>query len=198
MPSAPIARPANAGPTARLIFKPTPLRATPDRSSSFGTSCGTMACHAGIVKTVAIPDRKINVSSQFGVTQSSHTKIANRAATATAAICTVIRSRRRSMMSASAPAGRLNMNMGRVVAAWTRATSNGSGRRVVISHPAAAFCIQLPMLETTVAAQSIAKIPWRNGLHAEPPASAFVESDVCIRIARVMNAWQLDLEAERE
>ena len=25
-----------------------------------------------------------------------------------------------------------------------------------------------------------------------------VESDVCIRIARFMNAWQLDLEAERE
>jgi hypothetical protein len=62
--------------------------------------------------------------------------------------------------------------MGRVVAAWTRATSNGSGRRVVISHPAAAFCIQLPMFETTVATQSTAKIAWRNGLHAEPCTSA--------------------------
>jgi hypothetical protein len=69
---------------------------------------------------------------------------------------------------------------------------------VVISHPAAAFCIQLPMLERTVAAQSTVKIVWRNGLHAEPPTSAVVESDVCIRIARFMNAWQLDLEAERE
>ena len=88
--------------------------------------------------------------------------------------------------------------MGKVVAAWTRATSNGSGRRLVISHPAAAFCIQLPMLETTVAAQSTAKIAWRNGLQAEPCTSAVVESDVCIRIARFMNAWQIDLKAERE
>jgi len=41
MPSAPITRPAKAGPTARLIFKPTPFRATAERSSSFGRSCGT-------------------------------------------------------------------------------------------------------------------------------------------------------------
>jgi hypothetical protein len=54
------------------------------------------------------------------------------------------------------------------------------------------------MLERTVAAQSTVKIVWRNGLHAEPPTSAVVESDVCIRIARVMDAWQLDLETERE
>src|ERR1700751_3898611 len=172
MPSAPIARPANAGPMARLIFKPTPLRATAERSSSFGTSCGTIDCHDGIARTAAIPDKEINVSSQLGVIHSSHTKIANRAATATAAICTTIRRRRRSTMSANAPAGRLNRNMGKVVAAWTRATSNGSGRRLVISHAAAAFCIQLPMLETTVAVQSTAKIAWRNGLHAEPSRSA--------------------------
>ena len=89
---------------------------------------------------------------------SSHTKIANTAAIATAAICTTIRRRRRSTMSAIAPAGRLNRNMGKVVAAWTSATSNGSGRRLVISHAAAAFCIQLPTLETTVAAQSTEKI----------------------------------------
>jgi hypothetical protein len=32
--------------------------------------------------------------------------------------------------------------------------------------------LQLPMLETTVATQSTAKIAWRNGLHAEPSPSA--------------------------
>ena len=117
MPRAPIAKPASAGPIARLIFKPTPLRATAERSSSLGTSCGTIDCHAGIARTVAIPDRDMNVSSQFGVTQFSHTKIANRAAMATAAICTMISRRRRSMMSANAPAGRLNRNIGKVVAA---------------------------------------------------------------------------------
>src|SRR5579863_6274840 len=187
MPSAPIIKPANAGPMARLILKPTPLRATAARSSSFGTSCGTIACHAGIVRTVAIPDTEINVSSQLGVIQSSHTKVANRAAMATAAICITIRRRRRSTMSANAPAGRLNRNIGKVDAAWTRATVNGSGLRLVISQPAAAFCIQLPILDRTVADQSTVKVVYWNGLHADPAPSAFVESDVCIGIARVMD-----------
>ena len=60
-------------------------------------------------------------------------------------------------MSANAPAGRLNRNMGKVVAARTRTTLSGSGLRVVISQPAAALCIQLPILETTVATQSTVK-----------------------------------------
>ena len=42
----------------------------------------------------------------------------------------------------------------------------GSGSRLVINHPAAAFCIQLPMLEVTVASQRIVNVLYRNGLHA--------------------------------
>ena len=60
-------------------------------------------------------------------------------------------------MSANAPAGRLNRNMGKVVATWTRATSKGFGLRLVISQPAAALCIQLPILDRTVASQSTVK-----------------------------------------
>jgi hypothetical protein len=47
--------------------------------------------------------------------------------------------------------------MGKVVAARTRTTLSGSGLRVVISQPAAALCIQLPILERTVATQSTVK-----------------------------------------
>ena len=60
-------------------------------------------------------------------------------------------------MSASAPAGKANKNMGNVVATWTIDTMNGSGLRLVISQPDAALYIQLPTLETTVAVQSTAK-----------------------------------------
>src|ERR1700680_2957897 len=41
---------------------------------------------------------------------------------------------------------------------------NGSGSRPVISQPAAAFCIQVPIFETIVATQSTVKVGWRNGL----------------------------------
>ena len=44
---------------------------------------------------------------------------------------------------------------------------NGSGSRLVISQPAAAFCIQVPILATTVAIQSTVKVGWRNGLSDE-------------------------------
>jgi len=68
-----------------------------------------------------------------------------------------IRNRRRSTMSASAPAGMANRNIGNDVATCTIATMNGSGLRLVISHPDAALYIQLPIFETTVAVQSTAK-----------------------------------------
>ena len=62
-----------------------------------------------------------------------------------------IKRRRRSIISASAPAGRTNRNIGSEVATCTRATTRGSGLSPVISQPAAAFCIHVPMFETTVA-----------------------------------------------
>src|ERR1700730_3697245 len=44
---------------------------------------------------------------------------------------------------------------------------NGSGSRPVIRQPAAAFYIQAPIFETTVASQSTVKVRWRNGLSGE-------------------------------
>ena len=70
-------------------------------------------------------------------------------------------------MSASAPAGSANRNIGRLVATWTSETISGSGSRPVISQPDAAVYIQVPMLETTVAVHSTVKVGWRNGLHAD-------------------------------
>jgi hypothetical protein len=44
---------------------------------------------------------------------------------------------------------------------------NGSGLRVVISHPEAALYIQLPMFATTVAVHSTVNDVCRNGLQGE-------------------------------
>src|ERR1700690_2100070 len=77
-----------------------------------------------------------------------------------------IKRRRLSTMSASAPAGIANRNMGRLLATCTRETMNGSGLRLVMSQPDAMLYIQPPMFETTVAVQITANVRLRNGAHA--------------------------------
>ena len=54
-----------------------------------------------------------------------------------------------------------------MVAAWTSETRMGEGASSVISHAAAASCIQVPMLEATSAIQRLRKSGRRSGLHAE-------------------------------
>ena len=70
-------------------------------------------------------------------------------------------------MSAKAPAGSANRNIGSVDAACTMVTRRGLGLRPVISQPEAALYIQLPVLATTVALQRTVKpssewAPWRS------------------------------------
>ena len=80
-------------------------------------------------------------------------------------------SRRRSRISARAPAGKDNKNMGRVVATCTRATSTGDLVREVMSQAAPTFCIQVPTLETTVAIHRARKTECLKGLQAETGSS---------------------------
>src|SRR5579871_1596125 len=71
-------------------------------------------------------------------------------------------------MSASAPAGSANRNTGSVLAVCTKATTRGSGSRLVISQPDAALYIQLPTLETSVAVQITTKTGCRNAADGDP------------------------------
>src|SRR5436309_9861878 len=87
-----------------------------------------------------------------------------------------MRRRRRSTMSASAPAGSARANIGTDVATCTRETRKGSGVSPVISQPAAAFCIQTPTLATTVAVHSTVKVAYRNGSSVDPSAAGFIVS----------------------
>src|SRR5215471_18170000 len=83
-----------------------------------------------------------------------------------------IKRRRRSTMSERAPEGIANKNIGSELATWTSDTISGSGSSPLISQPAAAFCIHVPMLETTVADHRTAKDAWRNGASDEVVAGA--------------------------
>src|SRR5438105_14129804 len=118
--------------------------------------------------------RKVKSNRLPGVARSNHTIAAKMAETTVIAISAQMRSFRRSMMSASAPAGSANRNIGSVVATWTIDTMNASGLRLVISQPDAALNIHPPMFATTVAVHSSANVGWRNGLHDE--VAAFTEA----------------------
>ena len=78
-------------------------------------------------------------------------------------VSTTSRNFRLSKISASAPAGMANKQIGNVLAACTSATINGSGLRLVMSQPDAALYIQSPILDTSVAVQITANGVWRKG-----------------------------------
>ena len=78
-------------------------------------------------------------------------------------VSTTIKNLRLSKISASAPAGSANRQIGKVLAACTSATISGSGLSVVINQPDAALYIQPPTLDTNVAVQITANTGWRNG-----------------------------------
>ena len=162
IPKSPMMLPASAGPTARLMLTPTLLAATAGMRSCAGTSSGTIACQAGAVSAPPAPIRNIKSKSRVGVTWPNPTRAANIADTSVVAPSRAIRNLRLSTMSASAPAGRANRNIGRLVATWTRATTSGLGSRLTISQPDAALYIQVPTLETTVAIQITVNARWRN------------------------------------
>ena len=66
-------------------------------------------------------------------------------AAATIQACVIRRNRRRSTMSARAPAGRITRKTGNVLAAWTNPILRGDIVSWVISQPAPTFCIQVPV-----------------------------------------------------
>ena len=67
-------------------------------------------------------------------------------------------SRRRSQMSAVAPAGSESSMIGKAVEAWTRATMSAEGAIDVISQEAPTAWMRVPKFEIRLAVQIIAKI----------------------------------------
>ena len=102
--------------------------------SRFGTSIGVMTSHAGAASAPLPPRQNAVASSTAGVAQCIVTTAAKTIDTAVTAICAPISIRRASMMSVSAPAGKVRRNIGSVVATWTADTIIGSGLRLVMSQ----------------------------------------------------------------
>src|SRR5208283_3199625 len=81
-----------------------------------------------------------------------------------------IRSRRRSTMSARAPAGKASSISGKLSAASTSATIDGDGESEVINQPAPTSCIHPPTFETMVAIHKLRKSAFCSGLQGERAA----------------------------
>ncbi len=153
-------------------------------SVSRGTSCGTMDSQAGAMKAAPAPSRKVNSRSGTTCIHPSATRLARAVTTNAIRLLTASSRRRRSRISAAAPAGSARRKAGAVAAPWTSATIRGSGVRVVISQPAPTVFIQVPILEITVAAQSTAKARDRNGSQGEAPS---VPTAIVIELSRLIS-----------
>ena len=105
---------------------------------------GVIACHAGSFMTAPSPSAKVSPNRTQGVMSCRKVSTPSAPAASTIHPCVISRNRRRSTISAKAPAGRITRNTGRVVAACTRLTISGDMVSWVIIHPAPTFCIQVP------------------------------------------------------
>src|SRR5882672_6966046 len=158
-PDAPMMKPPSAGPIARATLKLTTLSVIAAGKSVGRTNSGVIACQTGLLIAVPTPRRKVSESRRAGVIWPINARTPIAPAATTIQICMTSSSRRRSTMSASAPAG--------------RATSTGEGVSEVINHDSPTSCIHVPMLDTTVAIQSARNTDSRSGLQADKrlPAS---------------------------
>src|SRR5262249_42389615 len=95
------------------------------------------------------------------------------------------RKRRRSSMSASAPAGSPTKNTGRLVAACTSATMVGDGASEGMSQAPPTLCMHVPMFDTTVAIHRARKIGLRRGLQGEATADLWAGKAAGARTAPV-------------
>src|SRR6266581_1752843 len=176
--------PPRAGPIARPMLMGSAFNATARISSYGGTSSAVIACQVGVFIATPIPSAKVNASSIVAVMTSANASTASSALTASIHVWVTSNSRRRSTMSATAPAGSPTTKTGRLVALCTRATINGDGESEVIAHAAPTFCIQVPMFETSEELQSARNTGCDSGAQADSavvPSPPILQLDAEVR-----------------
>src|SRR5947199_9398028 len=183
-----------AGPTARPMLIGSAFSATARVSSDRGTSSDVIACQVGVFIATPIPSADVKTRSVGGVTRPTNAKTASSAAAASIQVWVTSSSRRRSTISATAPAGSPTTKTGRLVALCTRATINGDGESEVIAHAAPTFCIQVPMLETSEEIQSARNTGCDSGAQAD---SALVRSPPIHQLAAEVRGIMAASAAER-
>ncbi|GAV35648.1 hypothetical protein ROTAS13_03325 [Roseomonas sp. TAS13] len=156
-PATPISSPPNAGPRARARLKPMPFSTMAWARSARGTSSGVTAEKAGKLMAEPMPRAKVSASKPQGPISPTAARRQSSRAEKHIQSCAPIRKRRRSRISASAPAGMASRKTGSRLAVCTRATMPGRPSRMVISQPAPVFCTHRPMLLNSVAVHSSRK-----------------------------------------
>src|SRR5262245_23718566 len=190
-----------AGPMARPMLTGSAFSATARMSSDGGTSSAVIACQVGVFIATPIPSAKVKASSIVAVMASAKASTASSALAASIHVWVTSSSRRRSTISATAPAGKPTTRTGRLVALCTRATINGDGESEVIDHAAPTFCIHVPTLETSDAIHSARNTGCDSGAQAEPavpslPPILQLDVEVCGIMAAGSADRIADLEAD--
>src|SRR5437899_5869201 len=190
-----------AGPTARPMLIGSAFNATARVSSDGGTSSAVIACQVGVFISTPIPSANVKTRSVVGVMRSTNAKTASSAAAASIQVWVTSSSRRRSSISATAPAGSPTTKPGRLVALCTRATINGDGESEVIAHAAPTFCIHVPTLEMSEAIHSARNTGCDSGAQVDSavpslPPILQLDVEVCGIMASSTADRIADLEAD--
>ena len=114
-------------------------------SSSRGTTSTMPEFQLGDSMAVQQPARKVSTSSVAAPATPSRNSSAISATSSACTVSAVRIMRRRSVVSASTPAGSANRNMGRNTAVCTSAARKDEPVTSTISQAAAMACIALPM-----------------------------------------------------
>src|SRR5262249_40380972 len=156
--------PPIAGPTARETLNATLVSVIAAGSSLRGTSSGTIACQAGLFRAAPNPRVNVSANNNHGPIKPVTVSAPIRAATDSIQVWVTNMRRRRSMMSAKAPAGNARNTTGKLPAVSTRATRIGDLVNETINHDSPTSCIHVPRFEAMVAIQRTRKTRPASGL----------------------------------
>src|SRR5690606_7764324 len=138
--------------------KPMLLKATAPGNSARGTMSPTDACQAGALNAAPQPIRKVNSNSSHGVITPDHAHTASTTDTTSMNSCAPSMIRRRSKLSAIAPATSENSITGSATEPCTRATMSSERAIEIISQDAPTDWIMPPKLDDALASQTLRKI----------------------------------------
>ncbi len=136
-------------------------------SSLRGTESATVEFQAGESMAVHAPDTKMKNSSVAGPPMPANSKAANSAPVAACSASAPRIRRRRSVMSASTPAGSDSRNIGRNTAVCTSAARNEEPVSCSISQAAAMVCMALATKYSEPLRHNARKPAWRSALQVE-------------------------------
>ena len=159
--------PASVGPTARAALYAMLIAVMACAHSSRGTGSTTDEFHAGVSTAVQQPDTNTNNSTDAGPAHPVSTKPASRRQAAVWASSDAVIRRRRSVVSASTPAGSASKNMGKNTAVCTKAARKDEPVASTMNQAAAMVCMPLPIKNAPPHSHRPRKACWRSGLQIE-------------------------------